>query len=64
MKINFDDTSYIEISFAPTPGGGKVTIVLSAKDGTNAKKNIVNSAEISKEQFLQMIEEVTSTFDM
>lgn len=61
MKIDFDDTSYVEISKSHTAGGGKINIVLSAKDGKNPKNNIINSAEISYEQFLQIVNEITST---
>lgn len=59
MKINFDDTSYIEMSFSQN---GKIMIVLSARDGKNPKNNIVNSAEISQEQFLLISKELMSKF--
>lgn len=57
MKINFDDTSYAEISYSPT---GKVQIVLSARDNKNPHNNIINSAEISWEQFCQIVDELAS----
>src|SRR5688572_7978865 len=59
MKIHFDDTSYVEISHSPT---NKVQIVLSARDNKNPHNNIINSAEISWEQFLQMISELSLNF--
>lgn len=55
MKINFDDTSYIQISRSHTD---KIQIVLSAKDNKNPYNSIINSAEISLDQFLQIISEV------
>lgn len=61
MKINFDDTSYVEISISPA--SGKVMIVLSARDGKNPKNNIVNSVEISQEQFLLISKELVSQFE-
>ncbi len=59
MKINFDDTSYIEISKSPTD---KIQVVLSARDGKNPYNNIINSAEISLDQFLQIIREILPNF--
>lgn len=60
MKISFDDHSYIEIMVT---ANGNVSVVLSAKDGKNAKNTIVNSAEISKEQFLKLVAEVNTQLD-
>lgn len=60
MKISFDDTSYIEVTLSPM---GKVIVVLSARDGKNPKNNIVNSVEISREQFLQLSVEITSQLE-
>lgn len=62
MRINFDDTSYVDISFSPT--AEKIVIILSARDGKNPKNTIVNSVEISKEQFFQISKEVLSNFEM
>lgn len=59
MKIDFEDNSYIEISVSVT---GKVQIVLSARDRKNLKNNIINSAEISQEQFIKLTENVYSQF--
>lgn len=61
MKIKFDDTSYVDISFSPV--NGKIIIVLSAKDGKNINSSIVNSVEISQEQFLLISKEITSQFE-
>ena len=57
MKIDFDDSSYINIFLS---SDRKVMIVLSAKDGKNPKSTIINSAEISIEQFSEINREITS----
>lgn len=62
MRIDFDDTSYVDISFSPTVE--KVVIILSARDGKNPKNTIVNSVEITKEQFLQISKELSSNFEI
>ncbi len=59
MKINFDDTSYIQISKSPTD---KIQIVLSAKDNKNPYSSIINSAEISLDQFIEIINELLPNF--
>lgn len=61
MRIDFDDTSYVDIFFSQAIE--KVVIILSARDGKNHKNTIVNSVEISKEQFLQISKEVLSHFE-
>ena len=50
MRIDFDNQSFIEISVSNFDDK-KVSIILSAKDGNNSKNTIVNSAEISMEDF-------------
>ena len=62
MRVDFDDNSHVDISFSPDIE--KVIITLSAKDGKNPKTTIVNSAEITKEQFLQISKEISSKFEI
>lgn len=56
MKIQFDDNSYIEIIKSDNPG--KMIITISAQDYENNKKKIVNSVEISNDEFKQLISDV------
>jgi hypothetical protein len=60
MKIDFDDTSYIEFIVSSK---GTIQIILSARDGKNSKNNIVNSAEISLEQFSNLVKDVNSKLE-
>jgi hypothetical protein len=52
MKINFDDSSYIELILS---GPGKVAIILGAKDGNNPLNTVVNSAEITIKQLAELV---------
>lgn len=55
MRIDFGDSSYIEVHRTAT---GKIAVVLSAKDGKNSKNTIVNSAELTVEEFSKLIADV------
>lgn len=52
MKINFDDSSYIELILSAP---GKVAIILGAKDGNNPLNTVVNSAEITLKQLAELV---------
>lgn len=53
MKITFNSNDdYIE--FVKT-GSNKIMIVISAKDFNNSLKTIVNSAEITEQQFQELM---------
>jgi hypothetical protein len=54
MKIDFEDKSYIECK----KKDDKIVIIVSAKDGSNANKRIVNAVEITPEEFKQLISEI------
>lgn len=56
-KIQFDDKSHIEISKSSEPG--KIIIVIQAADISNPLKKIANSVEISKEQWQQLISDIS-----
>jgi len=56
MKIEFDDKSYIECRKSTTLG--KVLIIISAKDQSNALKKTTNTVEISEEEFKKLISDV------
>lgn len=56
MKITFTDKSFIECSKSDNPG--KIVITISAKDGTDPLKKIVNAVEITTEEFKQLINNV------
>ena len=52
MKINFDDSSYIELILSSP---GKVSIILGAKDGNNPLNMVINSAEITMKQLAELV---------
>lgn len=56
MKITFEDKSFIECAKSDNPG--KIVITISAKDGTDPLKKIVNAVEITTEEFRKLIEDV------
>jgi hypothetical protein len=56
MKIVFDDKSFIECKKSETPD--KIIITISAKDGVNPLKKIINSCELTTDEFKQLISEV------
>lgn len=56
MKIQFDDGSFVEIKKSDSPD--KLLVIVSAKDHMNPLKKITNAAEITKEQFKQLISDV------
>ena len=55
MKITFKDRSYIEIR--KTDKNDNILIIIGAKDVEDQQKKIVNSVEITKDQFEQLISE-------
>ena len=55
MRIEFDDKGCNFIEFKKAKDPEKIAIILSSKDGNNINKTIVNSAEITKEQFIELI---------
>lgn len=54
MKISFDDNSFIEVKNQD----GKIIISIQAKDYQNPLKKIINSVEITPEQFKELISDV------
>jgi hypothetical protein len=56
MKVEFEDKSYIECRRSDNPG--KIIISISAKDYQNPLKRIINTVEITTEQFKQLMSEV------
>lgn len=52
MKIEYQDGSYLEIK----DFNNKIQISISATDANNKKKLIVNSAIISHEQMIELME--------
>lgn len=55
MKINFDDSSYVELILSSP---GKVSIILGAKDGNNPLNTVVNSAEITLKELAELISDL------
>jgi hypothetical protein len=58
VKLEFDDKGYNFIEFKKAKDPDKIAVVLSSKDGNNINKTIVNSAEITREQFLKLISDL------
>lgn len=56
MKIEFDKEGYNFIKFEKI--NNEISIILSSKDFNKINKTIVNSAMITKEQFLQLISDL------
>ena len=56
MKISFDNSS-IEIKKQE----GKILIMISAVDYTTPNKYIINTAELTQEQFNEVIKEIQNT---
>ena len=52
MKINFGDSSYIELMLSSP---GKVSIILGAKDGKNPLNTVINSAEITLKELAELV---------
>jgi hypothetical protein len=55
MRIDFDNNSFIEIYYSSED---KVAIILGAKDANNHLKKIVNSAEVSIDEWNKLIGEI------
>ena len=53
MKIDFDDSSFVEFSLSKSPG--KVRIILGAKDAVNPLKVVINSAEITINNLAELV---------
>lgn len=51
MKINFDDKSYISL----TNSKDKVVISIAAKSNDNERQIIINSVELTMEQFNELL---------
>jgi tRNA threonylcarbamoyladenosine modification (KEOPS) complex Pcc1 subunit len=57
MKVQFEDKSYIEIKKSNEPD--KIIILIQAKDASSPLKKIINSVEITAEQWQQLITDIT-----
>ena len=56
MKIEFEDNSSVECKKSDNPG--KVLIVIKAKDQANPLKKIINSVEMTTDEFKKLISEI------
>jgi hypothetical protein len=56
MKIKFDDNSSVECKKSDSPD--KIWIIIQAKDQSNPLKKIINSIEITKEEFKNLISDI------
>jgi hypothetical protein len=54
MKKEFEDKSFIE--FKKTKNG--IAIIMAARDSTNNLKLLINSKEISEEEFREMVDDL------
>lgn len=57
MRLDFNDKSYVDISFSST---GKILITIGAKSFKNPLETIINSVEISYGEFLKIISDVVT----
>jgi hypothetical protein len=53
MKIDFDDKSYVEAKRSATTG--KIILTIGALDGQSKRVSIINSVELTQEQFDTLI---------
>jgi len=56
MRIEFDENGYDYVEIKPSEGG--ISIVISSRDFNNPRSAIINSAELTKEQFYKLISDV------
>lgn len=56
MRIDFEDKSYIDCQKSDHPD--KILVVISAKDHENPLKRIINTVEMTTEQFKRMISDI------
>lgn len=56
MKIQFEDSSYIEVR--KDVNGDDIIIVIQAKDQMNDRKKITNAVKLSIEDFKKLISDV------
>jgi len=54
MKITFDDKSYVDCQ----KSGDKIILIISAKDGNDPLKKIINAVELSQDEFEKLISEI------
>ncbi len=59
MKIDFDNSgsNWLDIN----TDSGKVNIIISAQDADNKRVSRINSVEISKEEFIKIIQSLKLT---
>ncbi len=56
MKIQFEDSSYIEIR--KDANGDDILVIIQAKDQMNSHKKITNTVKLSIEEFKKLISDV------
>lgn len=55
MKIQFEDKSYVYFSMSDS---GKIILVIGAKDYNNPSHEIVNSCEVSVQEFNKLVSDL------
>ena len=61
MKISFDDGGYVEFSKSRT--AGKLFISVGAKSANNDHETVVNSAELTVEQYNSLLSRLADEVD-
>lgn len=56
MKIEFEDKSHVECKRSDHPG--KILIIIQAKDYSNPLKKIINTVELTEEEFKRLISDI------
>ena len=59
MKITFDESGFNFVEFSKKEDG-VVCIVLSSRDHINPNKTIVNSVELTPEDFMKLVQGITA----
>lgn len=57
MKITFDESGSNFVEFSLTKSGA-VAIILSSRESSNPRKTIVNSVELTQEQFEEVLKDL------
>lgn len=60
MRVDFEDASFISFEHSQSPG--KVIISLGAKNFKNPQETIVNAAEITINQFNDLVNDIQKFF--
>jgi len=56
MRIEFDENGYDFLEFKKSEGG--ISIIISSKSASVPRSSVINSAEVSEEEFLKLLSDL------